>query len=169
MNLSLWLITRSAVYFESKIKLMLYTLTYFKWFNSRSEFLFRTFSVATSLVMSLILILCRALVNTEWFRNHSSFVQRILPLLVNTEPFRKPLVLLVRMRNKLVVLLVSPHFEKVRTNELLLLLMKWTGEWWFFICAIFSKVMDFRFFILFYFSNWINIFLFPFRNIFLVL
>ena len=81
--------------------------------------MFRTCSVATSLVTSLLLLLCRAVVIPESFRNHSSFEQRILPLLVNTEPFRKPLLLLVRMRGKLVVLLVSPHFQKVRTNELL--------------------------------------------------
>ena len=65
---------------------------------------------------------------------------------MNTEPFRKPLVLLVRMRSKLVVLLVSLHFQKVRTNELLLL-MKWTWGWWILIFAILSKVMLSIFFI----------------------
>ena len=84
--------------------------------------MFRTCSVATSLVTSLLLSICRAVVNPESFRNESSFEQRVLPLKVNTEPFPIPLVLLVRMRGKLVVLLVSPHFQRVRTNKLLLLM-----------------------------------------------
>ena len=54
--------------------------------------------------------------------------QRIRPLLVNTEWFRNPLVLLVRMGSKLVVLLVSPHFRRVRTNELLLLMKRSKGD-----------------------------------------
>ena len=96
-------------------------MTGYKCIDSRSEYLFRTCSVATSLVTSLLPLLCRAVVIPESFRNHFSFEQRILPLLVNTEPFRLPLVLLVRMWGNLVVLLVSPHFQRVRTNELLLL------------------------------------------------
>ena len=68
---------------------MLYVeLTDFKCIDSRSEYLFRTCSVATSLVTSLLLLLCRAVVIPEWFRYHSSFEQRIRPLLVNTERFR---------------------------------------------------------------------------------
>ena len=110
---------------------------------------------------SLLLLLCCAVVNTEWFRNHSSFEQRILPLIVNTEPFRKRLVLLVRMRSKLVVLLVSPHFQRVRTNELLLL-MKSAWGWWLFIFAMLFKVMHSKFFI-FYFTPF---FLFHLGNIF---
>ena len=42
------------------------TTTDFKCIDSRSEYLFRTCSVATSLVTSLVLFsLCRAIVNTE--------------------------------------------------------------------------------------------------------
>ena len=88
-------------------------MTGFKCIDSRNEYLFRTGSVATSLVTSLLLLVCRAVVIPESFRNNSSFEQRIRPLLVNTEPFRKPLVLLVRMGSKLVVLLVPPHFQRV--------------------------------------------------------
>ena len=62
------------------------TTTDFKCIDSRSEYLFRTCSVASSLVTSLILLLlCRAVVNTESFRDHSSFEHRFQPLLVNTE------------------------------------------------------------------------------------
>ena len=58
----------------------------FKCIDSRSENLFRTCSVATSLLTSLILLLlCRAVVNTERFRDHSSFDHRLPPLIVNTE------------------------------------------------------------------------------------
>ena len=96
----------------------------FKCIDSQGDYLFRTCSVATSLVTPPILLLCCVVVNTQRLRNHSSFEQRKLPLLVNTEPFRKPLVLLVRMRNKLVCLLVSPLFQKVKTNEPLLIIMK---------------------------------------------
>ena len=72
--------------------------------------MFRTCFATTSLVTSLLLLLSRAVLIPESLRNHSLFEQRILPLLVNTKPFWKPLVLLVRMRSKLVVPLVSPHF-----------------------------------------------------------
>ena len=41
------------------------TTTDFKCIDSRREYLFRTCSVATSLVTSLILTLCCAVVNTE--------------------------------------------------------------------------------------------------------
>ena len=41
------------------------TTTDFKCIDSRSEYLFCTGSVATSLVTSLILLLCCAVVNTE--------------------------------------------------------------------------------------------------------
>ena len=41
------------------------TTTDFKCIDYRSEYLFLTCSVATSLVTSLILLLCRAVVNTE--------------------------------------------------------------------------------------------------------
>ena len=74
---------------------------------------------------------------------------------MNTEPFQKPLVLLARMRSKLLVLLLSPHFQRVWTNELLLL-MKWTWAWWLFIFAILFKVIYSIFSILFYFPKWGN-------------
>ena len=63
------------------------TTTDFKSIDSKSEYLFRTCSVATSLVTSLIqFLLCCAVVN------HSSSKHKLLPLLVATELFRKPLV-----------------------------------------------------------------------------
>ena len=37
------------------------------------------------------------------------------------------------MRSKLVVLLVSPHFQRAKTNEPLLVLMKWAPGWWIFL------------------------------------
>ena len=66
------------------------------------------------------------------------------------------------MRSKLVVLLVFPHFQRVRTNELLLL-MKWTWRWWLFILF---KVMYFHiyFFIHFYYQG--TILPFPFTEYF---
>ena len=64
------------------------------------------------------------------------------------------------MRSKLVVLLVSPHFQRVRTNELLLL-KKWTWGWWLFIL---SKLMYFHIYFLIHFYNQGNIFPFPFTE-----
>ena len=97
----------------------------FIFYDSRGEYLFRTCSVATSLVTSLILLLvCRAVVNTERFRNHSSVEHSLLSILVITELFGNHKLLLVRMRSKLVVLLVSPHFQRVKTNELSLIRKK---------------------------------------------
>ena len=42
------------------------------------------------------------------------------------------------MRSKLVVLLVSPHFQRVKTIEPLLIMMKWARGWWLFIFSILS-------------------------------
>ena len=66
------------------------------------------------------------------------------------------------MRSKLVVLLVSPHFQRVRTNELLLL-MRWVWGWWLFIIF---KVMHFHIHFLIHFYNKGNIFPFPFTEYF---
>ena len=44
------------------------------------------------------------------------------------ESFRNPLVLLVRMGSKLVVLLVSPHFQRASAKEMLLLMSEGDGD-----------------------------------------
>ena len=111
--------------------------TDFKCMNSRSQYLFRTCSVATSLVTSITLLSpCRAVVNTDWFRNHSSFEHRLLQLLMKTDLYGNHYSLLVQMRRKSVVLLVSHHFQRVKTDEMLLIMMKWAWEWYFFIIFI---------------------------------
>ena len=140
--------------------------TDFKCIDSWSEYWFRTCSVATSLVTSLILLLCRAAVNTEWFRNHSSFEHRPLPLLVNTQIYGNHEWLLVRIRSKLVVLLNSPYLQRLKFNEPLLLLMKWTRGWWLFIFSILLRIMQSVIFILFYFTfpTKEKFFSFPFRQ-----
>ena len=66
------------------------------------------------------------------------------------------------MRSKLVVLLVSPHFQRVRTNELLFL-MRWKWGWWLFILF---KFMHFHIYFLIHFYNKENIFPFPFTEYF---
>ena len=87
-NPTVWLIARSTLFKNYDWKDAISKTTDFKFIDSRSEYLFRTYSIATSLVTSLTLILLGpAVVNTEWFRNHSSFNHRLLPLLMNTELF----------------------------------------------------------------------------------
>ena len=137
-----------------------------KCIDSRSEYWFRTCSVATSLVTSLILLLYRAVVNTEWFRNHSSFEHRPLPLLVNTQISGNHEWLLVRNRGKLVVLLNSLYFQRLKTNEPLLSLMKWTRGWWLFIFCILLKIMHSVIIILvcLTFRTKEKFFVFPFRQ-----
>ena len=66
------------------------------------------------------------------------------------------------MRSKLAVLLVSPHFQRVRTKELLFL-MRWMWGWWLFILF---KFMHLHIYFLIHFYNKENIFPFPFTEYF---
>ena len=50
-------------------------------------------------------------------------------------------MLLVRMRSKLVELLVSLHFQRVKTHELILLMMKGARRWWLFTLFIISTYL----------------------------
>ena len=66
------------------------------------------------------------------------------------------------------VLLASPHFQRVKTNELLLKKMKWARGWWLFIITILVSYLSHAFCILslllFTFRFKEKVFFFPFRE-----